>query len=748
MILATLLVMLQGTAGASVTGQVRNAETGQPLARASVVLTNLNSTVLADDSGRYRIANVPAGPQHLTYRLIGYAPHTLDALVPRQGQLEINVTLSPWPVELPPLTVTTTGNVPVVAVPDRRAGVDYSASLADMKNHPLLSEPDALQAIAGGEVFLDPESPEGVHVRGGGSDQTAYVLDGIPILSPYHVAGTFTAWNPDAIAGLDLSMSSPAPGEAEAISGIVAARTRTPGDRQSLQGSISTSQIRATLDGPVAGSVGYLLSGRSGFVPGFSATSDASQVGSEAGDWLAKVEAPLLSGRLLVLGYYTTNEINADAAAGLPVNPAIRRNDFGWHSWSAGSRYSRVVAGAELTVIGWSANAESRARWNGEAAVLNMDASRHDLGMLLSVGKTSALASTMAGVRLERSRTRYAVRSDSSSPVLPDLEATTPTVTLFGRDSRKLAAWAGSEIGAALIRGDGHWYLSPRAQLVIEPTRRVTLRASFARMHQFGQSLRNPESVVGMVFPADLYVGAAAPRVPVARSDQATIGIELNPGPGFRITLAGYTRKLDDVLLVAPGEPEPFATRPWSSGSGTSAGGSLRLAVTTRRYSLMGNYGIQRVRMGQGSLQYVPHYAATHIFEGGIALFPSPTFSLRVGASGAVGRRTTILTGTFEWEACNLLDQGCEFGGSPHYGQDPLGGASLPAYFRLDASIRKHWHVRIAGREAMVALFGTMTNLLGRQNLLTYARAPTTGRLTEIEMRPLAPLVVGVDWRF
>jgi hypothetical protein len=276
----------------------------------------------------------------------------------------------------------------------------------------------------------------------------------------------------------------------------------------------------------------------------------------------------------------------------------------------------------------------------------------------------------------------------------------------------------------------------------------VTLRASFARMHQFGQSLRNPESVVGMVFPADLYVGAAARGVPVARSDQATIGIELNPGPGFRLNLAGYTRKLDDVILVAPREPEPFATRPLASGSGTSVGGSLRLAVTTRRYSLVGNYGIQRVRMGKGSLRYVPHYAATHLFEGGIALFPSPTFSVRVGASGAAGRRTTILTGTFEWEACNLLDQGCEFGGSPHYGQDPLGGASLPAYFRLDASVRKHWHVRLAGREAMVALFGTMTNLLGRQNLLTYARGPTTGQLTEIEMRPLAPLVVGVDWRF
>jgi len=46
---------------------------------------------------------------------------------------------------------------------------------------------------------------------------------------------------------------------------------------------------------------------------------------------------------------------------------------------------------------------------------------------------------------------------------------------------------------------------------------------SYARTHQFAQSLRNPESVVGSVFPVDLYMGAAAPGMPVAQSDQGVI---------------------------------------------------------------------------------------------------------------------------------------------------------------------------------------------------------------------------------
>jgi hypothetical protein len=72
----------------------------------------------------------------------------------------------------------------------------------------------------------------------------------------------------------------------------------------------------------------------------------------------------------------------------------------------------------------------------------------------------------------------------------------------------------------------------------------------------------------------------------------------------------------------------------------------------------------------------------------------------------------------------------------------------LPAYFRLDLGLRKHWHLEVAGRDVELALFGTVTNLLGRRNVLAVATDPVTGKKTEIEMRPLAPLVVGLDWRF
>ena len=746
MILAAALLLLQTTAQARVVGEVRDATTGRPLASATVVLTNLNMVVSTGDSGRYLLSDVPAGPHHITYRRIGYLPQTLDALVPRSGELEIHVALRPSPIQLPPIDVLS-GPIRSPVEHDDRVAVDRSVSLVDMKNHPLLAEPDALQAIAGGDVAMDPESPRGVHVRGGGSDHTAYLLDGIPVLNPYHVAGTFTAWNPDAIAELDLSVSNPSPGMTDALSGVISARTRTPGNRHSLQGSLSTSQVRGTLDGPLAGNVKYLLSGRTGLVPGFSTGNDASQIGSEAGDWLGKLEAPALGGVVRILGYYAGNEISADAAAGLPINPAILRNDFSWHSLSLGGGFERTRSNARLRVVGWSAGSDARARWNGVSSVLDLDVSRSDVGLMASAAIEQSRGSSVGGIRVERSRTSYRVQSDSSGLPLPDLDGVTVVPTVFAHHSRMLGNHLTVLVGSSLSRADARWHLSPRAQVRIGAGERLTLKVSFARLHQFGQSLRNPESVVGLVFPPDLYLGVDAPGVPVPESDQAALALELVPAAGLRISLTGYAQEMRDILLIAPGESEPFATGALIGGKGNARGVALRVSFASRRLSLVGNYGLQRVRMG-GDSSYTPYFAPTHLVDGGLTLFPSATWSLRVGASAAAGRRTTIFNGALEWEACNLLDQGCEFGGSPHYGQDPLGGTKLPSYFRVDASVRKHWHLRIAGRDAMIAFFGTVTNVFAGHNLLSYARTPGSGRLEEIEMRPLAPLVLGVDWRF
>jgi hypothetical protein len=172
------------------------------------------------------------------------------------------------------------------------------------------------------------------------------------------------------------------------------------------------------------------------------------------------------------------------------------------------------------------------------------------------------------------------------------------------------------------------------------------------------------------------------------------------------------------------------------------------LTVAAARYGIVAGYGWQRVRFGHDSGEYVPDHGASHLLEGGVIVFPGDTWQVRVGAAAALGRRTTAVSGGLEWEACNLLDEGCEFGGSPTHDGEQIGGRTLPAYLRVDVALRKHWHLGIGGRDALLTLHGTVTNLFARKNVLTYLDDPLTGERTPVEMRPLSPLVIGLDWRF
>ena len=158
------------------------------------------------------------------------------------------MTLRATPLHLE--TIVARPTVPVRGLEaDAVAYPDRAASRAAIRNDPVLAEPDALGALGGGEVVLAPESPNGMHVRGGAADQTAYELDGVPVLSPYHSAGLFSAWNPDALADVTLRAAGPSAGDPDALSGTVAGETRLPGARLETQGALTTTQGGSRLRG-------------------------------------------------------------------------------------------------------------------------------------------------------------------------------------------------------------------------------------------------------------------------------------------------------------------------------------------------------------------------------------------------------------------------------------------------------------------------------------------------------------------
>ena len=292
---------------------------------------------------------------------------------------------------------------------------------------------------------------------------------------------------------------------------------------------------------------------------------------------------------------------------------------------------------------------------------------------------SSARGASELGLRVERRRTGYTIAPDSGAASY-GLASTTPIATVFGRHERPLGGRVELELGVAVVAGAGAARMDPGAKLRWRVDDRLVLTGGYARRHQLTQSLRNPESIVGNVFPAELPVGAGASGVPVARSDQGVIGAELRASAGVRIAAQAWVRGFDGLLLAARATGEPFAVAGFATGTGAGAG-RLGRDVACRR-------AIRRARelcVSAGPPRFGRAPATSPRSRARTWWTPASSSSRRPRwrsgwpARVAAGRRGTTIPDGVEWESCNLRDKGCELAGSPHYDGAALGGSPAPA---------------------------------------------------------------------
>ncbi len=93
----------------TITGRVTDAKLGGAVGGAAVVLEGSRLGAITDDSGRYRIANVPTGSYTITARRIGYVPASRRIDVSRDTTIDF--ALEPSATELEQIVITgTAGN--------------------------------------------------------------------------------------------------------------------------------------------------------------------------------------------------------------------------------------------------------------------------------------------------------------------------------------------------------------------------------------------------------------------------------------------------------------------------------------------------------------------------------------------------------------------------------------------------------------------------------------------------------------
>jgi hypothetical protein len=747
--LAVLLAVLATATPAWSQGRLRvtvlDAGTRRPVAGALLLLADASRSSVTGVEGLQSFTDVPPGPQHLAVRRLGYRPRVLHVFVGSEGTLDLVVILEPVPVRLLPLRVETPR---VIAARDEDAQAAPSArqlSRAAMGRQPLLAEPDALLATTGGHVAARPESPGGLHVMGGASDHLAFRLDGLPVRSPYHAAAVTAALNPDVLDRVELQVSPAFAALADALSGVLSWHTRAVPVAVQWAGGLSVSQARLMLDTPLSrpGS-GLLLGGRLLF-PGIAGQKrEPAHIDGDGRDGVARLVIPWRGGTLRVLGYDTRSDVALERVVpDLAGRTPAGRNEFEWSSQTVGGRWERSGVASTVAFGAWRLSSAANATWHADSLPRTLDTGMEERGVDGSIRRRRGPNHWQLRAQLTHRRSTYLVRTGDNTSDLGVsgwLLALQPQVT---RDAGR-ATWTA---GAHTWLGTGGVEPSPFVEWTWRPTVALSLSAEGSRRVQYTQSLRNGEAMTALLFPADLPVTAGR-DVPVARSDQLVMAASWRPSPARRLAVRGWWRRLANLALPAIGTDAPFALGPVARGSGVARGASIDATASGTRWTLMGSYGAQRVQLTARDTTWQPESGVSHTADAGIIAFPTSSSSLRVGATAGAGRRVTGFGGAFEWEACNLLDRGCEFAGTPVRGDAPLGGLAIPAWVRVDAGVRTHWHVRVGQRDVLLAAHATWSNVFNRRNVLTYARDGDTGRRTAVAMRPSAPLVFGIDWSY
>lgn len=758
----------------SLSGRVRDADTGEALPGANVVMRDMQAGTISDRSGYFVLSSLPPGPYRVRISYLGYQPAdtTLTA-----GGGTARIALAPRSIESEGITVH-----------DRTAGV---AAQEPMAGHVALAldQIDALPSLGESDLLTSLQWTPGVQrsgvisgglsVRGAPTDQNLYLLEGAPIYHPWHAFSLISTFQTETLKRTTLYRGAFPIEHGGRLSAIVDAQLKD-GNRTEprARAAISALSGRFQIESPLSSSTSFMVAGRQSYIDRIvgrehpveqGGRRDTMRTGYVFYDTSAKLTTHFNDRHRLSVSYYHGRDdldlrlpfdLSLDFSSWLRPTNLFFEVDQNWSNRMVSAQYQAIPDDAVVVNLtgyysGYRANEASFVQPTTTASLRSDYAvSVDELGLRGAVDLYSSMAHQWkAGAHVSH----LAFSSSLNSEVQRTTTSSDVELQETNRRAVKLASYAQHawmptprwevQTGARLsyFSSGQHLHLRPRinAQYIAHPDW-LTVQAGFSGHVQPLHRLRDRFSLA-----YDLVSTRWVPsdrNVRPAEGWQATLGARSRPTTSLRLEMNTYARWTRHTLIPR----DASRTKDGLEGPGIELGALLG-QYTTARERAAGIEGELHWTSGPWRLQQNLSLSRTltqPLSSSSPGYRPADLdipWSMRSALTWKPGRFEATLAGTLR-SGYPLSTPVASYRVGDVDGSEPIrflhrpytNNDRLPAYGRLDASVGYQFDALGGAWQARIHIY----NLFNYRNVVGRTYESSDGGVLANNQRgvPLLPL--------
>jgi hypothetical protein len=730
---AIALFAALGTAqAATVYGFVRDSASGEPLAFASVYLSDRSAGTATGRNGYYVLSGLPSGKVTAVWSLVGHRDVRRELVLAEGASVRSDVRLAVEAIAVSGVTAS--------AKRERfRREVDIGVrrlDLPDLKMAPGMIEQDlfkSLQMLPG--VLAVSDFASALYVRGGSPDQNLVLLDGVTVYNPYHLGGLFSTFNMDALAGAELKAGAFPAEYGGAVSSVLDVEMKQ-GNSERLSGKWDVGLLTSKLmfEGPIPrGS--FLVAGRRTYIDAVTWTVDRLIRDSTISVYLpyyfydlqGKLNFDASDRDRLTFSGYSGDDV-------IDIKDEFDRLNFRWGNYALALKWRHIFS-PRLVATTMAVRGRNRVSLLQESFPQDTtwgDSSRTELNFGVSdwgvkSDWTLFLDSThtpRVGFEGKLFELRNLLKSDTlvywdqrSSPLYGALYAADKW-----RPVEPLLLDAGVRV--EFFSGGGYLRASPRVGAKYLLADDFALTAGWGLYYQY-LSIPFPRNDELVKLPAlffQQWLPCDSAHAPVEAMHWA-LGVQKGLGHGFEASLEAYYKSMRNLLETRSflpgvvGDPGGEDTATLAVGTGWAAGAE----VLVQRQGSSISYSLAFTRRTFDSTGFWPVFDSRHNLNIGLAL-PlkhgwgiTSQFAFRSGFpfTGPVGQFQYVGE-TPGWRGVGGDDE------TEWYSWTPIGGRRgnyrLPAYHRLDLGFEKRFRLW----RADWAVYLQVVNVYAAKNVLWY----------------------------